>query len=321
VTPSGGAGPSRLTRLDWGTAALYVCLAVAIGYVDHAVRRFPDHTVTNYIPEVVSGAAEAPAKYRVLAPLIFDRFIDVSGLTPLIGFLVLRALTIWTSLLALHVYFRGWFTYAESVAGVFATAALLPLTFTDSWAHPDTFIELAIFTLGCLAIAERKDAWLPVIIAAGTLNRETTAFLIVLWALDRRQEGWSRRTVLLAAACVAAWAAVYIGARVVRGFQHYDYWMLGENWRLLAPMPAQFDPYRRVFGLFWLVLLIAPGWIAVRGARMADAPPFFRSAAATAGVLVVVAACLARLIEARILTPLFPLLMPPAIWAVARRRA
>jgi len=39
----------------------YLMLAVAAGFVDLRMRTHAEHAVTVYVPEVLSGAADAPA--------------------------------------------------------------------------------------------------------------------------------------------------------------------------------------------------------------------------------------------------------------------
>ena len=76
---------------------------------------------------------------------------------------------------------------AASLSGGLAAAAFLPLTFTNSWAHPDSFPELCLFTLGCLTIARGWDNLLYPVLVVATLNRETAAFLVMVWASVRWQ--------------------------------------------------------------------------------------------------------------------------------------
>src|SRR5690349_1288329 len=62
---------------------LYVLLAIAIGFVDLRVRRFPDHGMQKYVAEVVTGKADAPGLYRVLMPFTLVELVDVTGVEPM----------------------------------------------------------------------------------------------------------------------------------------------------------------------------------------------------------------------------------------------
>jgi hypothetical protein len=308
----------RLARVDAIAVALYLSVTLAVGFADHRMRRFPDHVITNYMPAVLAGTYGAPAIYRPLSPWLYTRFADLTGWTPLVSYLVFKGITIFSSLLAMHLLLRTWFSAATSLAGTLGVAALVPLTFTNSWSHPDSFTELLIFSIGCRLVARRRDWWLAVVLAIGMLNRETTGFLTLLWACDRWSERWHRQTWLKAAAYAGIVAGVYIGIRQLRGFEHYKYWMFWENLQVLHLLPSGFDPFLRVAGLFWLVLLLLPAILSIWAARQADLPSFMRCSIITAGAFLLVSWTLAAIIETRVLMPLFPLLVPTITWCLVR---
>lgn len=306
------AGLSRQDRL---ALVVYISVAIAIGFTDYRVRPGfqQDYGLVKYIPGVLDGTYGPPANYRVLAPYSIDLFIRFTGLPPLIGFVVARLLVIYAALVTTHLYLRHWYSAAASVGGTLGVAALLPLTFTDGWAHPDSFPELFLFTLGCLLIARKQDVVFLFVLVLATLNRETAAFLVLLWASYRLAGDRSHATIGWAAGYALTWALVFAGLRWYRGLQHYDYVMLRENWEGLKPAGAEFDPYRRVFGLFWLVLLAAPVWLAVKAALAHEAPTFMRRALLVAGAFLLTCCTISKVIEARIFLPMFPLLLPAVV--------
>lgn len=306
------------SRLDPIAVVFYLTVALAVGFADHRMRRLPEHVITSFMPGVIAGSYGAPDIYRPLSPWIFTTFAEHTGWSPLVSFLVLRGLTIFASLVAMHLLLRTWFTAATSLGATLAVAALTPLTFTNSWAHPDSFVELMIFCLGCRAIARRQDLWFAVVLAVGMLNRETTGFLTLLWAADRWHDRAWPRTWLAAASYASIVIAAYAGLRWLRGFQHYKYWMLPENLRVAQVLPAGFDPYLRIAGLFWIALLAVPAGLSMWTIRDREAPAFMRASVITAGAFLIVSLMLAAMIEVRVLTPLFALLAPPVTWAVLR---
>ena len=305
-----------MTRLDKLALLLYVCVAISVGFMDHRSRRFPDHPVTKYIPGVLDGSYGAPAIYRPLSPLVIHAFTRVTGWPPLIAFLVLRLAAVFLALCAIHWYLRWWFHDGTALGATLGIAALLPLTFTNSWAHPDSFPELVIMAVGCRLVAMRRDALFVLTLAIGMLNRETAAFLAVLWAVDRLRQHRSaatwRRLVGIAALC----AVIYAGLRVARGYQGYDVFMLWQNLALLKPLPAGFDPYVRVVGYFWLLLLAVPAGIAVSGLRRPGTPGFFLSGTIASGLMLAVALAIAAIAESRVLLPIIPMLAPAVVWGL-----
>jgi hypothetical protein len=296
---------------------LYVGVAVAVGFTDFRVRpgNLQAYPVTEYIPGVLAGTYGAPATYRVLTPFLVDWFIRATGVDPLVGFVVTRLFFIYAALVTLHVYARQWYSAPAAVAGTLGVAALMPLTFTNGWANPDSFPELFLFTLGCVLVARRNDLWFLVLLAVATLNRETAVFLVILWGCYRLPGRWARADIARLAGYTATWAAIYVGLRWLRGFQSYKYWMLIDNLRAMRIPPPGYDPYRRVFGFFWLILLVIPGWLAVRGSRLQHAPAFAVRTLPAALVFFVVCLLISSVIEARIFVPMFPLLLPAVLAA------
>jgi hypothetical protein len=297
----------------WVAFVTYLVLTVVVGFLDYRVRGHVDHVAKVYIPQVLDGSYGAPTIYRVLAPWLIERTAALTGLTLMQAFLVTRLLVVFVALLVFDRYLRTWFTPLVSLAGTVAMTALLPLTLTNSYPHPDSFPELLLFTAGCLAIARGHHGWLVPIVAIATLNRETAAFLVLLWASlywrpwpDRRFIGWGL-------AIGAAWATVYVGLRAWRGVQHYQYWMVKENLGVLGLLPANFDPYTRASAYFWILLAAPLLWLAFRARRRADLPVFLRRSPEVGCVTLVVGFLFAAVIESRVFTPLLPLLVPAAL--------
>jgi hypothetical protein len=311
-----------MSSLNRRAVLVYLCVTVSLAFVDHRVRReaYRDHVVTVYVPSVVAGNSGAPAKYRVLMPFLLDALTRRTDADPYLLFLGSELIFIFASLLMTHAYLRWWYPPAASTGGTLALAAFLPLTFTNSWAHPDTFPDLFFFTAGCLAVAARRDVLLAVILAIGVLNRETMGFVALLWLLVHRREWRQRASQFRAAGLLAICAIAYVGPRWIRGFEHYDMWMLPRNLDYLDVLPPGFDPFTRVAGFFGILLLAVPVWLAWRAFRNPESPPFFRSALLVAVAFVVVAILFAAIIETRVFTSVLPLLLPGAVAGFARPR-
>jgi len=212
-------------------------------------------------------------------------------------------------------YLRCWFVPAASVTGTLLVAATLPLTFTNSWPHPDHIAELALFTLACLAVAERREWLFAAALALASLNRETAVFLVLVYAVAGRLERRHlARTLLFGAEFFFVWA----GLRVWRGFQTYDFWQLPQNLAFLKLFPANYDPYYRAYAYFFLVLFGPLALIALM--RLRAKPLFVRRALWVIPPFVVVACTMSSIVETRIFTPLYPLLVPAVLATLSPAR-
>jgi hypothetical protein len=245
--------------------------------------------------------------YRVLAPFAIDGVARATGASLVTVWYASRLLFIFLALCSIHFYLRTWFPPEAALAGVAITAATLPLTFTNSWPHPDQMPELALFTLGATAIVRQSDGWFAVALAAAAFNRETSVFLVALYAIAEPFTGRRFVTMVLFA---VEWFAIYGGLRVARGLRHYDYWQFWRNVTDLGLLPPAFDPYYRAYAWFGLMLF---GPLLYFGVRAGAAPPYARRALLVVPCFVAVAFTFSNIIETRIFTPIYPLVLPAAL--------
>jgi hypothetical protein len=292
----------------------YVLLAVASGFTDLRFRTHVDHAVRVYIPEVVTGTAEAPGLYRVLAPFTFEYLARASGADRMTLWHATRLAWFLVAWLVWHCYLRTWFGAGTAVLGTAVVAALLPMTFTNSWAHPDHIPELVLFTAGCLAMARERDGWFAVVLVLAALNRETSVFLLPMYLLAGRLD---RARIAKAAGFVAIWLTVFAGLRWLRGFRMYDYWQFGRNLEFLKLLPPGWDPYYRAYAWFSLVLFVPLVYVALQTRR--EQPLFMRRAYVAAIPVFVAAWTMSSIIETRIFTPVFALVAPGVVFTLSRR--
>lgn len=291
---------------------LYLAMAIATGFVDLRVRSYPDHGYTKYVPGVIDGTYGAPGIYRVLVPYSFDWIVRATGAAPATVWHISRLLLLFTSYLAFHWYLRTWTTAEAAIMGTAIVAALLPMTFTNSWAHPDHFAELLLFTLGCAAIARERDGLFAVVLFFAALNRETAVFLVALYLVARPL---SPLHLARTAGFGALWAAVFVGIRAWRGFEHYEYWQLTRNLEFLRLLPPPRDPYYRAYAWFGVAAFGPLLWIA---SKVGSAQPrFVRRALWVVPLIAVVAVTISSIIESRIFTPLFPLVVPAVVCSLS----
>ena len=287
---------------------LYLAMAAASAFADYRMRAYPERPALEFIPAVVAGTADAPERYRVLVPFAVHAAAGGDRESLQSVWLAARLLSFVAACLALHWYLATWYDAARAAAGTAITMALLPLTFTNSWSHPDHAAELALFTAAAAALARDRFPLFLAVLAVAALNRETAVFLVLLCAaLGWRGRGWLPRV----AAASVVWGAVYGGLRVWRGWVTYDYWQFGRNVEFLKLLPEGYDPYYRAYAWFFVVGFVPLLVLALRAGP--DAPLFARRALLVTPVFVAVAFAFSSIIETRIFTPLFPLMMPAAV--------
>jgi hypothetical protein len=302
-----------MPRKDTLCLILYVTIAIAAGFADLRMRAHTDKVVADYIPGVVANTESAPGAYRVLAPLLVDEVATFTGVSLLTAWYATRLAWFYVALCCFHLYLRTWFSAEHAFAGVALTAATLPLTFTNSWPHPDSIPELTLFTLAAAAIARRRDLWFALALAAAAFNRETSVFLVLLYAVARPL---TRRHAAATGLFALEWASIYAGLRVVRGLRHYAYWQVARNWADLGLLPAAYDPYYRAYAYFVIALFGPMLYLALRHLSRPDVPAFPRRALLVVPVFVAVAFMFSNLIETRIFTPLYTLIVPGAMFSL-----
>lgn len=293
---------------------LYIAMAISIGFVDHHVRPGGDHAYTKYVPEVMAGTAAPPARYRVLAPFTYTQVVRLTGLSLDDGWVLFRWLCLVGAFAAGHLLYRSWFSTGAAVAGNAMVAVLLPLTFTNGWGHPDHFMELLLFTLGC-ACAARGWGWLfLVVLVLSGLNRETSFLLVMVFT---GAEALTSRRLRWIAAAVGVWVAVYAGLRWQLGFVSYNPINVRENLKSLFWWPAfaaDRDLYSRLYGWFFLAFLGAP--VAAIARTWSAQPRFVRVAVGVATpIFVLIGVTCSSVMEPRIFTPLLPLLVTGLLFA------
>jgi hypothetical protein len=304
-------GPSASLREARLWMPLCLTLALASGFIDLRARQYPEHPVKVYMPPVVAGTAEAPGRYRILVPYLNEGVTQAFLADRQYVWLGTRLATFFLAYAIVFHYLRIWFPVAGAIAGMALVAGAMPLTFTNSWAHPDHIAELALFTLGCLTIARGRDLAFAATLILATFNRETAVFLVLLHAVAAPFT-WARgaRTIAFG----AIWLAIFVGLRWWFGVEHYDYWQIRRNLEFLKLLPAPYDPYYRAYAWFVVFLFGPLLFVALGGLK--GQPLFIRRALWVVPAILFVGFTISSIIETRIFTPMFPLILPAVIGAV-----
>jgi hypothetical protein len=288
------------------TAAIVITLlSLSSGFVDLRVRAYPLRPYQEFIPQVVDGSADAPERYRVLLPLGLNLIATRARLPPATVWHASRLLLFIGAYTIFYLYLRTWFARDGALFGTTLVGATLPLTFTNSWQHPDHIPELLLFTAGCWAIARQRAGWLALLLPVATLNRETAVFLVPLYLFAGPV---TAMRVGLTGLFALEWAAVYVGLRIWRGFVQYDYLQLFRNLEFLRLLPANYDPYYRAYAYFGLILF--GGLLVIATQSLGGAPLFVRRALWIMPIFAVIAFTISSIIESRIFTPMYALVIP-----------
>lgn len=300
-------------KLHWQELGLIVTIVVASAFTDFRIRQFPEYAYTTYIPGVIDGSYGAPAIYRILVPFSHEYLVKTTGVPPATVWHVLRIGWFLVAFVAMFVYLQRWVSAPAALGGVAAVAATLPLTHTNSWAHADSIPELALFTLGCAAIAARRYWWFAAVLLAGTMNRETAGFLVLTYLFSQPLSG---PHVARTMAFGALGGSVLVALRLWRGVEHYEYWQLSRNLQFLRLLPPGYDPYKRAYA--WFIVALTLPTIIMLAARWSAVPADARRMAWSGVPLVATGLTMSSIIEPRIFLPLYPLLLPALMCVVVQ---
>ncbi|MBK8178617.1 MAG: hypothetical protein IPK67_06950 [Planctomycetes bacterium] len=274
---------------------------------------------------LVQFKAETPYQYRLLVPLLI-RGLEELGLPALLG-LSLEALARWIDgLVVVGIFYAtrallGRFLANRAAAGRWALLALWALPFLyllprmwPYWYPSDTTAVLCM-TLGVLWIRDQdwpKYYWL---FPLATLNRESTSFLIAVFALT--QFGRLRLSAL--AAHLAVQTAIWITIKALlqftfiknEGVGAYFAEALSYNWSLRGE-PERWWTLSMVYGFLWIPL----AWLS-RHVR----DPFVRRSLVLVPLFFVVSYVLAQFDELRVYGEMLPLVVLGVAVGARDRRA
>ena len=172
---------------------------------------------------------------------------------------------------------------------------------------------LALFTLGCLAIARGNNALFAGALALAALNRETAVFLVALFAVGGQID---RRRACCALAFAAEVACILAGIGACRGWHRYDYRHLWRNLESLKFLPPPYDPYCRRYAYSFLAILGPSVHLGLL--RGPQRPVLIRRALWVTVPFVGAVLLISSMIWTRVLTPLLPMLLPAVVSTVAR---
>lgn len=268
---------------------------------------------------VMSGEAGSPYRYRVLVPWLLEvgTHVFASAGSPNTAFLWASAaydgFGFVAQLLLLYVLVRQWFSPLQALVGVAFTSGATLVTFGYFTYQPWSILEVAFFSLGFLLAFRDRWGLVGIVVVLASLNRETGVFLplaLLLASLDAShlfsmaalRSAASRRETLFASAYVLLSTAIFAGLRLLRGSAPpVD--QLGDV------IARNLEPNNLIAAAMILLVFLGLGWVfAVRG--LARGPLFVRRIARVVPCYLAAFAIWGWWREARILTSLYPILIP-----------
>jgi hypothetical protein len=307
--------------------AILLSIAPVLAYVHvyHVVRpRLADGLALHAM--ILDGTALSPYRYRILVPRIAEVVIRLLGtaFSRENAFLATYAMfdlaALAFLLTVLFRYARLWFTADQALVGVLFVAGTMPVALRDHFFQPWSLLEPGLLTAALLAIHRERIAWVALLTAVATLNRETAVLIPLAFLFTRtnpmriaKAEPAGRgRPLLVFGACLAIWAAGFVGLRVILGG--------AAPVETVASLWVQNTTTRQVytvvnvtlmFGVFWI--LAAAGW--------RHAPEFVRRSARIAPLYLLTVLIWGLWFEARLLMVLYPIVVPLALSFLYRGQA
>lgn len=161
----------------------------------------------------VNGTASKPFGYRVLMPWALGWVNRLNGVDDLIFTdMGVRVLVLFGVMVVMRRWLRHFVDPLLADVGPLLVGVMLPATFV--WYWPYDFAGIFVWTVCLLALVERRYWLYLVVLAIGTLNRETTLFLIGVFAATQWEVLGAGRTLRWAGAQVAIVGAIYVGLRL-----------------------------------------------------------------------------------------------------------
>ncbi|MBY0430835.1 MAG: hypothetical protein K2Q10_06540, partial [Rhodospirillales bacterium] len=192
---------------------LWLAMALHFAWTRH-------HLSVQYAPgtleALIAGTAATPFQYRALVPWLAAGLARLTEWGPGPLFFLLDAVSCLGLLAALFALTRPLLGDGTARGGLALLAWLaLPSLFLlnpeDNFRYPYDLPSIIVFALGLMLLrAGRLWAFL-ILLVLGTLNRETTLFLIPAFLATHRDRLPRGRLILHAGLQLAAWAAVKAG--------------------------------------------------------------------------------------------------------------
>jgi hypothetical protein len=307
---AGASRPRTALAAEIGVFVAVAAFAAAFAHFHLALNGV--HPQTS-LERLCAYTAETPYQHRVLMPSIL-RGLELAGVLRAFGATLEDGARALDVVLVVALFYAMRTLLARFVPGpsqptLWAALALYALPFLyvvpRYWAYWYTWDVPAVLftTLGVLWIRERRWAAYYWLLPLATLNRETTAFLVAVFALTQFGELKPASYLLHLATQAAIWLGIvgliqYTFARN-EGLGFFFSGALKYNWSLSGE-GGRWATLALVYGCLWIPLALL--------ARHVD-DAFVRRALPVVPVYFAIAYCMAQFDEVRIYGEMLPLVI------------
>lgn len=197
-----------------------------------------DRTIFPNVPKrmelqnsILSGQSEAPYQYRVMKPAlgfavqqVISPFVSDPMKVHTLSYQFLILIAFFGIYTQLYCYLKLFFDDTACIIGLLLMQVIIPLGITSIWEEGD-YYTLFFYLLGLNAMFRNKDYYIPLIILAGTFNRNQIIFLLVFYAayLYQQRKLFNRKSIIVMISGVAALVIVSYGLRFYYGFKLNPY--------------------------------------------------------------------------------------------------
>ena len=101
------------------------------------------------------------------------------------AYLTLRFTFFFGLFVGFHAWLRRWVDDASAFGGTTLLAALHGPAFANYWFQPASALDFALWTAAGVAVQRSADKWVPLLLLVGALNRETSVFIVLIYAALR----------------------------------------------------------------------------------------------------------------------------------------
>ncbi|UCC67035.1 MAG: hypothetical protein JSV79_07740, partial [Armatimonadota bacterium] len=193
--------------------ALYGVYFGAAWVITRAYWKLTQQLGTATIEMFAEGTASKPFAYRMLMPWLLGWLNRLNGADDLmLTDIGLRVLVLFGVMVMIRRWLRHFVDPLLADVGPLLLGVMLPGTFV--WYWPYDFAGILVWAVCLLALVERRYVLYLLVFAIGTLNRETTCFLIGVFAVTQWEALGARRTLRWVGVQAAIFAAIFIGLRL-----------------------------------------------------------------------------------------------------------